>query len=205
MLVDSTILYVFENNLGKEHDHLTALINRTRAINNVKVLYENDQVVGFHTHGHTKIAADDRLDQHISSDGLRFANTIISISSNQKDTEDSLIEKLIHQIEEMREYTRQLPNGQYRRVITSIHGQDLKRIRGNKDDMQRALSMLLYVAALFFQHKLPVPYDEIDRMQLKRRNLREDLRFIEKRVKTTRNIEIQANEEANHMFYQTVY
>jgi len=202
MLRDSTILYVFENNLGKEHDHLTALIRRTAAINNVKVLYENEQVVGFHTHSHTKLSADDRLRQYVSTDGLRFADTIISVAPDTDASGDAIIEKLVHQIEEMREFVRQLPNGTYRRVVTSIHGQDLKRIRGNKDDLQRALSMLMLVSALFFERKLPVNYNEIERMHLKRQHLRENVGYVAKRVKQTWEHERQMELQESRALYQ---
>lgn len=185
MLKNSTILYIFENNLGKEHDHLTALIDRTSNINNVKVLYEHESVVGFHTGPGSKLPADDRLRSYVSTDGLRFAKNIISVDPASDPSGDDIIEKLIHQIEEMREFVRYKANGTHDRVVTSTHGIDRKRIRGNKDDLQRALSMLLIVAGMFYERKLKLNYDEIERLHLKRRHLREDIHFVEKRVRQT--------------------
>lgn len=197
MLRDSTILYVFENNLGKEHDHLTALIARTPGINNTKVLYENNQVVGFHSFAHTKLAADDELRAYVTRDALRFADRVMTMSNETTNPEGAIVEKLVHQIEEMREYVRQKPNGTYARVVTSIHGQDLKRVRGNKDDLQRALSMLLMVHRMFAARLLDLNYAEIYAMRAKRRNIREEISFVaNKRIRLSRDDGEDANRES---------
>lgn len=177
MLADSTILYVFENNLGKEHDHLTALLNRMDVFNNYYVLYENKTMVGFRTYARTKIAADTDLRTCISSNAVSFYQNLITINPDFPGS-DQIKEKLIHQIEEMRQYVRRLPNGTINCIITSIYGIDNKRIKGNKDDLQRALSMLIRCANLFNQRELPVPYGEIESLYYKRRNVREGLGYI---------------------------
>lgn len=174
MLKDSTILYIFENNLGKEHDHMHALIQTTDAINNTFTLYENEKMLGFRTYAHTKVTADNFLSTSISMEGVNFYNKLIVVNPEIPQAREYMREMVTHQIEEMQEYIKYMPNGTFRQVITSIHGQDGKRLAGKKDDVQRSLSMLILVVHLFNAEKLKVPYKTIARLHLKRQDMRQD-------------------------------
>lgn len=165
----STICYIFENNLGKEHDHLTTIVTETAHMDNVTVLSEHLEVIGFHTSAPSRLRADDRLQDKISSGGVCFDANLISINPDLSRAGENAKATLLTQIADMREYTKALPNGKYQRVVTSLFSEDFVRIRGKQDDMQRALAMLLYAESMFRAGKLPVDYREIYALRENRR------------------------------------
>lgn len=167
---DSTFLYIFENNLGKEHDHLRAIIYGVDRIrNNAYVLFENHDVVGFHTFAESKLKADDRLQDAISSNSLRFLDPIVSINENSSKAGDNAKDLLITQIANMKEFVKQNPNGSCTRIVTSIYSEDGTRLK-QKDDVQRALSNLILASTMFLTMRLPVDYAYISKMRQNRRN-----------------------------------
>jgi hypothetical protein len=162
---DSTICYVLENNLGHEHDHISYLVRNNNRISNATVLYENAEVAGFRTSAASKLRADDRLQEMITMEGVGFLSNFISVNPDPNKSGANARKELIAQIGNMRCYTNQLPNGESRRVITSLFDETFRRISGRHDDMQRALSMLLIVSNLFLTRRLPVNYTLIDALR----------------------------------------
>ena len=167
---DSTFLYIFENNLGKEHDHLRTIVYGVERIrNNAYVLSENPEVVGFHTFSHTKLKADDRLQEYITSNSLRFMDPVVSVNDNSSKAGDNAKDLLITQIANMKEFVKQNPNGTCTRIVTSIYSEDGTRLK-QKDDVQRALSNLILGSTMFLTRRLPVDYDYISKLRQRRRN-----------------------------------
>lgn len=167
---NSTFLYIFENNLGKEHDHLRTIVHGVDRIrNNAYVLFENPEVIGFHTFANTKLTADDRLQDYIASNSLRFIDPIVSVNENSAKAGDNAKDLLITQIANMKEFVKQHPNGQCTRIVTSIYSEDGTRLK-QKDDVQRALSNLIIASTKFLTRRLPVDYDYISRLKQRRRN-----------------------------------
>jgi len=168
LLRQSTILYVLENNLGREHEWIINTLNRDSFFENFEVLQELDGIKGFRTTTDSKLRADDFLRECVSLDGLAFMKDIISVNDDPSRTGDAAKEMLIEQLEGMKEYTKPNPNGTTRRFITSIFSSEFVRIRGRKDDIQRALSMLIYAARMFVAKRLPVSYEGIQKKRFYR-------------------------------------
>lgn len=194
----STILYCFENNLGKEQDHLEYLVTHVARINNASVLSENPAVVGFHTLPKTRLQADDRLQDMVTMNGVCFAESLIGINPNPAKSAEHMRTKLIAQIGDMREYVKQTPKGDATRVVTSLFSEDYTRIRGKQDDLQRALSLLLWASSKFLTRRLPVDYNTIIGLQAKRTTLRPTLDFHRAAGKRLADVDkFTANKRAN--------
>jgi hypothetical protein len=153
-------------------------MKNTGVFDNYYTLFENKNVIGFRTFGHTKLEADDLLSGAICSENVGFYENLIVTNTDQKVTKEFMREKLIHQLEEIREYVVGSPIGQPKRKVTSIYDAADKRIAGNKDDIHRALAMGVLVANWFYSQKLPVDYDYISNLRRKRREYNKDYKYI---------------------------
>lgn len=166
---DSTILYIMENNLGMESNWIAEVTESSVLFNNVMVLQEHDGQLGFHTNAQSKIRNDDLLREKISFNSLLFLDEIISVNDDASRCGDAVKKTLIDQLAGMCEYVKHKPDGTTTRIITSIYNELFQRIKGKKDDLQRALSMLVWVATLVISED---PRFAIDygRMKTLRRN-----------------------------------
>lgn len=161
LLRASTICYIFENNLGHEHDHAASLINRLSLFDNVAILLEDPAVVGFHTTPQSRLKADDRLHELVAHKALAFAPEIISINHDASVCGEHARDMLIEQMENMCEYTRRRPNGDGVRIVSSTFDENNVEMENRHDDLQRALSLLVYAANMFVARRLPVNYAAI--------------------------------------------
>jgi hypothetical protein len=178
-LRDSTVLFVFENNLGREQDHLTRLVESSPLFSNSYPLHENDKLNGFHTYAYTKLRADDLLYDRVSMGALSFAEDMICVNPKYaRNGGEAMKELMIHQMSEMKEYVRRNPNGTSTRVITSIHGDDKKHIKGKHDDVQRAFSNYLIAEMRFRNRDLPLDYDHIYSLRASRKFLEHDSHYL---------------------------
>jgi hypothetical protein len=168
LLNSATLCYIFENNLGHEHDHSKRVITHILRDTNAIVLNENTLVTGFHTTHKSRLHADDLLRDHVTMNGMCFAADIISVNPDPSCTGDAAKDMLITQIADMKEYVKQMPNGDHRRMVTSIFSEDMVRLRGKHDDLQRALAMLVLASRLFLTRKLPMDYSRINGMRANR-------------------------------------
>ncbi len=116
-----TILYVFENNLGNEHNWLYGLIKRTPIINNVYVLYENEKKLGFNTSALSKLMGYDVLLSYCSTGGIQFYKDLITINADHKNGKIDMKNVLIKQLMQIKQFGRKHANGTRVRVITGIH------------------------------------------------------------------------------------
>jgi hypothetical protein len=166
----STVIYVFENNLGHEHDHLKTIAESVaRMRGNCYVLFEHAGVVGFHTTPQSRLAADDRMRELVEIGAVGFADKIICINRDPSKGADAMKRAFVCQMADMREYAEMQPNGEMRRVVTSLFSEDKIRIRGKHDDLQRAFALLLYAHNKFIYRRLPdVNYTLIQNLQANR-------------------------------------
>lgn len=160
---DATIYYVLENNLGREHDHLNFMIQDT-GFTNCAVLYEDENMIGFWTDATKKIVMDEALRDKVMFGLLSIANDFLTTNSDPNRQAETVVEMMLDQIEDLKDYTV-MKNGVERRIITSILGPDLAVEVGKHDDLQRALSMLIYASTKFLSGKLPVDYHMISRLR----------------------------------------
>ena len=167
----ATIFYVFENNLGREQDHLKRLIKRCSNIfSNCEVLSEKEGKVGFTTSAKTKIASDDTLKLLITMGSLHFYEdfivnnaTLHKERSAKRDIPAAklMIDILIEQIANMREYTERKATGESRVIITSTHTKKGERVRGRKDDVYRALANTVNAYVKYKQGLLFLDYGRV--------------------------------------------
>jgi len=150
---DATIYYVFERNLGGEADTLTKLVKSTRLFSNCEVLSEHADIRGFLTTRQSKIASDDTLRLLVHMGAFYFAEDMFSLNKDLEcaphDRARVMREMLVQQMSDMREYTRRNDDGTVQRIITSTHTAKRERIRGRKDDVQRALSNMINAKVKF--------------------------------------------------------
>lgn len=137
-----------ENNLGMESNWIAEITESSVLFNNVMVLQEFDGQLGFHTNAQSKIRNDDMLREKISFHSLLFLDEIISVNVDPGRSGEAIKKTLIEQIAGMCEYVKHRPDGTTIRIITSIYNELFQRIKGKKDDLQRALSMLVWVVTL---------------------------------------------------------
>lgn len=182
---DATIFYIFENNLGREHDHLNLIVEDTGIFSNCKVLQEHPNMIGFWTDDKKKLIMDDGLQQLVTFGRLRFAHNFISVNDDVTRVGDKAIEMLVKQIEDLKEYTT-MRAGSIRRIVASILRDDLTVEEGKHDDLQRALSMLIYASTQLFTNKLPLNYSELVNMRRKRPIESEMLRSVNELVRNAK-------------------
>jgi len=167
---DSTIVYIMENNLGMEHNWIAEVIESSVLFNNVAILQEHEGQLGFHTSAQSKIRNDDMLREKISFNSVLFLDDIISTNIDPGRCGNAAKNILIDELAGMCEYVKQKPDGTATRYITSIYNELFQRIKGKKDDVQRALSMLVWVATLFIarDRRLAIDYRRIAKLREQR-------------------------------------
>ena len=169
LMNSSTILYILESNLGREHEWLASAIEGHPLFDNVGILQEKTDVIGFRTNEKTKLLSDEILRTRVVTGGLSFADPIISVNEEVARLAVDPRQMLIDQIGAMREYTKIAGNGIARKLVTSTLSIDLQPIPGRKDDLQRALSTLLLVSKNFTEGTLPANYMQIRASRQQRR------------------------------------
>ena len=167
---DSTIVYIMENNLGMEHNWIAEVIESSVLFDNLAILQEHDGQLGFHTSAQSKIRNDDLLREKISFNAMLFLDEIVSVNKDPDRSGPAAKTMLINQLAGMCEYVKQKPDGTATRYITSIYNELFQRIKGKKDDIQRALSMLVWVTTLFISKdkRLAIDYRRIWGLREKR-------------------------------------
>jgi hypothetical protein len=125
-------------------------------------------MVGFWTDANKKLKMDDSLQELVTFGRFCFADNFISINDDPSLIGDKVIEKLVCQLEDMKEYTT-MKGGVIRRIITSILREDMTIEDGKHDDLQRALSMLIYASALLLTGKLPMDYSKLAKLREERK------------------------------------
>jgi len=167
---DATIVYIMENNLGMEHNWIAEVIESSTLFNNVAILQEHEGQLGFHTTAQSKIRNDDMLREKISFNSILFLDNIVSTNVDPGRCGAAAKNILVDQLAGMCEYVKQKPDGTATRYITSIYNELFQRIKGKKDDIQRALSMLVWVTTLFVARdpRLAIDYKRISKLREKR-------------------------------------
>jgi hypothetical protein len=171
LLEDSTILYVFENNYALEHSHLKHGLQVMARDNNWCVLHEDvdNIIIGFRTSDKSKLRCDHHLKDRAYEGNIYFTENLINVNFDRSRDAKYCKDLLINQIKDMKQYDLISWKGPARRIVTSIYTEDNKRIKGKKDDLQRALSMLIDTAIRFRNETLPVNYSHIKTLKLKRK------------------------------------
>lgn len=154
-------MYVFENNLGREQDHLGNIIKHVRRINNVFIVFEDRRRLGIHTTKESKIRSHSIMREYVCAEAIRFAENIITVNPDKTRNAERVRDMLIEQIKDLREYTVTFPNGTARSIVTGRHTADGKAITGKKDDLKQALANLLDAAERYRNRRLPLNYEKI--------------------------------------------
>lgn len=150
----ATIYYVFENNMGREADHLKVLVDQG-GFTNAIVLSEHRQIVGFYTDSNKKIDMFELLADKITCGLLAIATNFITTNPDPNRQSASIISRLFQEMENLKDYL--ITKGLFeRRVITGVLDSKLNVISGMHDDIVMALAMLLWAAAMLFLGRLPV-------------------------------------------------
>lgn len=178
---DVTILYVFENNLGNEHNWLVGLMRKCQ-FSNVFALYEHEDRVGFRTTQLSKLLGYDILKAYTSNGGVVFYKDLITINAAHADGKLMMRALLITQIAQLKQFGKKHANGTRVRVITGIHSEDGKRLP-QTDDVVMAFMMGLHAATRFHKKELPVPYAKIHMLRTKSYHHEEQLAFVNKTVR----------------------
>ena len=171
LLKDSTILYIIENNLGMEVNWIAETFNKLPEFDNFAVLQEHEGILGFRTYAPTKLKHDDLLREKIEFAQVMFTNEIFSASEDASRSGDEIKATFIDQLANMSEFVEQKANGTSSRTITSIYSEAGQRIKGRKDDMQRAFSMLVWVASLHItedRRRLAINWERIQNLRANR-------------------------------------
>jgi hypothetical protein len=171
LLKDSTILYIIENNLGMEVNWIAETFNSLPHFDNFVVLQEHEGILGFHTYATTKLKHDDLLREKVEFASIVFTDEIFSASEDASRCGEAIKTTFIDQLANMAEFVEQKPNGMSSRTITSIYTDQGQRIKGRKDDMQRAFSMLVWVATLHIvedKRRLAINWERIKSLRSKR-------------------------------------
>lgn len=137
-----------------EHHWINYLILNYSIFYNTFVLKERDGQLGFNTMKPDKIREAYGLRGTIELDQLAFTKDIISAGPDPERTGEAVLEKLMLQISEMREYNLVKLTGDDIR-ITSIFTADGKRIHGRTDDIRQALGKGLDVIKRYVTNMLP--------------------------------------------------
>lgn len=183
---DSTILIIPENNFGLEAHTIHELVKTAVQFDkNTEVLSEDQSKAGFQTGTQTKLDADDLLAGDIATERIDFYENLIvtnpAVTGTPAARRKFMKEKLLHQIEEIREYIKTSPVGRPVRMVSSTHDAQKKRISGNIDDIQRALSILIIVSHWFYIGKLDIDYSRIAGLRRKRRDITKDYEYVSTR------------------------
>lgn len=191
---DATLLYIFENNLGKEHDSLKYFIKDKNLFdNNVDYLFESHKAIGFHTGTTTKVDAADLLKQVISIGCMSFYEHFFTINAEVLGGAKTMISLLMTQLTNLREYTTEKANGTFRREVTGKHDQNNNELKGRKDDAQMACCMALLYTRKFFDEDLPVNMQAIRDKVFRRQHDNEEPTFLEQELKR-KNVRTRAKE-----------
>lgn len=196
---DSTLLYIFENNLGCEHDHLNALIRETPRFNNVDVLYENTTKIGFCTGEKSRLKGVDNLAAFLCNNAIAFeedlivCNTEVPKDYNNRNVKEYTKNKLIHQVSELQEYKEDMINGTVKRNVTSLFSHENVRYQNKKDDLERALTTMLLYSMMFRLRQLPVNYEHIASLQSNRSHYNEHLEFLIKTMEMMLTEQMEQN------------
>lgn len=193
---DVTILYILENNLGKEHDNIKTIItDKTIFDNNVDYLFETHAAIGFRTKEHTKVTAADLLRQVISIGCISFAEDFVCTNTEAKDGAAGMKSLLLEQLGNLREYTTEKSNGTFKREITGKHDALGAELKGRKDDAQMACFLALLYSRKFLDDQLPVNIEAIENRMFKRIHSAEEPDMMEIYTKRRR---IEAEERHTH-------
>ncbi len=192
---ESTLLYIMENNLGKEHDNLKGLImDKTIFDNNVDFLYENNRVVGFHTGPNSKTDACHLARQIISLGCMVFAENFLTINPDAVGGPAGMKALLLEQIGNLREFSVEKINGQFKHSISGKHDERGLELKGRKDDAQMACFMAILYSQRFLNDDLPVNMEVIQNRIYKRRYKEEEPNFVDQALKR-RKIEISEQQK----------
>jgi hypothetical protein len=153
-----------------ESNWIAEVTESSALFDNVAVIQEHEGQLGFHTTAPSKIRNDDLLREKISFNAVLFLDELISANIDPSRCGDAVKGILIDQLAGMCEYVKHNPNGTSTRCITSIYNELFQRIKGKKDDLQRALSMLIWVATLVISedHRLAIDYRSLKNLRKNR-------------------------------------
>ena len=131
-------MYVFENNLGREQDHLNNFVQYvSRLKNNAIVLCEDDTKIGIHTDYHNKLQADQLAFDYITSEAVEFSSNLVCTNKDPKKDANSTKAKMMGQFRAFKEFTVTPAKGIPKIVRSCRHTIDLKVQRDKQDDLLR--------------------------------------------------------------------
>ena len=164
------MIYIFENNLGREQDHLTNIIQFVEEIRtNSIVLCEDVTKIGIHTDYHNKLQADQLALDYISSNGIEFARTLIT--TNAKRGASAVKGELMAQLRGFKEYTIMSTNQAPKIIRSCRHTSDLKPIRDKRDDLLRVLFNMFRGEKLIREKRIANSMQELRTKSLLRRTM----------------------------------
>jgi hypothetical protein len=178
-----TILYIFENNMGNDHNFLNNIVKDIKRIDNVFVLYENDDKIGFNTSEFSKLTGYDILKTYASVRAIKFYRNLITINAQLVEPRATMKAEFISQMADLKQYAKMHPNGRRTQVISGIHGEDKKRIQGKVNDINMAFMMLLLYATKFNKFQLDLPYKHIRSLRTRVFHHDEDFEYIQQDMK----------------------
>lgn len=142
-LKDVPVGFIFENNLGHEHSTLTRVVKRMKVFDHYFIFYEVKMTPGIRTDHQLRLKADDLLNEYVKAGRLAFYENLLTTDKTK--TPRELTDMIITQMRNMQEITKTDMRGNRTRYVFSILDPKTKaRIKERKDDMQRALGMLMY-------------------------------------------------------------
>ena len=133
------MIYIFENKLGREQDHLTSLVQYVKRISsNAVVLCENEHKVGITTDYNTKLQADQLAHDYVTGQAVAFRRQLVTTNTDPLRSAAAVKTAFFQQVRDYREYTVTSSKDQTRsKIFRSCRlTSDLKPIRQKRDDLQ---------------------------------------------------------------------
>ena len=163
-------MYIFENNLGREQDHLSNYIGFIEEIRtNCVILCEDASKIGIHTDYRNKLQADQMALDYITAHGVEFARTLIT--TNAKRGAAAVKTEMMAELRAFKEYTI-MGTTQAPKIFRSCrHTSDLKPIREKRDDLLRVLFNMFRGEKILREKRVANSLHEIRTKSLNRRTM----------------------------------
>lgn len=164
-------MYIFENNLGREQDHLTNLVTYIKRLKqNSVILCEDPSKIGLHTDYARKLVSDNLAMDYVSAEAISFAPRLITTNPLENRSAAQCKTILMNQFREYREYTITPPNGVPKIFRSCRHTPDLKPIRDKRDDLIMVFKNMLVGEKLHREQRVANSIEQMENIQSFRQN-----------------------------------